>query len=186
MLKIYVGPVPASTEFMDFDLAVTADREVPKYGLWFTISENDISFHNFGLEIGERRWRVPIAIDETIFEFEDLKIAALYGKELRMRRLLHKIYSLKISMILGYLKTDNYNPYALMASGWGCSQYTGLPTLIVNFAGDTIGYSLFSKMNGFSDGVQLLFERYAVMKASVEREDDLNKRIKKNKGLRND
>lgn len=186
MLKIYAGPVAVSTEFMDFDIAVTVDLEIPKYGLWFVFSQNGISFHNSGLEIGERRWRVPIAIDETIFEVEGLKIAALYGKELRMRKFLHKVSSLNVDMILGYLKTDDYNPYALMASGWGCSQYTAAPTLVVNFAGNAIGYSLFSKMNGFSDGVQLLFERYAIMKAPVEREHNLNKRIKRNKGLKND
>jgi len=186
VLKVFAGPVPVSTEFIDFDIAVTVDREVPKYGLWFVISQNGISFHNSGLEIGERKWRVPIAIDETIFEVEGLKIAALYGKELRMRKFLRKVSSMNVDMILGYLKTEDYNPYALMASGWGCAQYTGAPTLVVNLADDRIGYSLFSKMNGFSDGVQLLFERYAIMKAPVEKGRNLNKRIKRNKGLKND
>jgi len=186
VLKVYAGPVAVSTEFIDFDLAVTTDREISGHGLWFVVSQGGISFHNSSLEIGERKWRPPIAIDETIFEVEGLKIAALYGKELRMRNLLHKLSSLNVDMIIGYLKTDDYNPYALMASGWGCSQYMATSTLVANFTKDVIGYSLFSKMNDFSDGVQLLFERYAIMNIPVEKEKDLNKRVKRNKGLRND
>lgn len=186
MLKVYTGPVLIAKEFLNFDLGITNDQVLPHSGLWFKFSERGVSLYNSVFEMGERRWRVPIEIDETIFEARGIRIATLYNRELRMKDLLEELSKNRVELVLGYIKTNGYNPYILMASGWGCSQTIGIPTLIVNFTGDTVGYSLFSKMNGFSDGVQMLFERYSLMNLSLKSSNIQNERAKRNKGIEDD
>ncbi len=186
MLKVYVGPVLIAKEFLNFDLGITNDRVLPHSGLWFKFSERGVSLCNSVFEMGKRKWRVPIEMDETFFEVKGIRIATLYNGELRMKELLEELPKNRIELVLGYVKTSGYNPYVLMASGWGCSQTTGIPTLIVNFTGDTVGYSLFSKMNGFSDGIQMLFERYSLMNLSLKNGVVRNERAKGNKGIKDD
>ncbi len=186
MLKVYAGPVLVAKEFLNFDLGITKDQILPHSGLWFKFSERGVSLCNSVFEMGERKWRVPIEIEETIFEVRGIRIATLYNRELRMKEFLEELSKNHVGLVLGYIKTSGYNPYILMASGWGCSQTTGIPTLIVNFTGDTVGYSLFSEMNGFSDGVQMLFERYSLMNLSLKSSTVQNERSKRNKGIKDD
>lgn len=186
MLKVYAGPTLISKEFLNFDFGITFDQAMPSSGLWFRFSERGVSLCDSLFEMGKRKWRVPIEISETIFEVKGIRTALLYNRELRMKELLEKLTRNRIELVLGYLKTSEYNPYALMASGWGCSQTTGIPTLLVNFIGDMTGYSLFSKMTGFSDGVRILFERYSLMNLSLKSGIFQNEKAKRDKGIEDD
>lgn len=163
MFKIFMGSVVSSTEFTKFDLGITSDQTLPTLGKWLKIDENGIYFDDSDFNIFQRRWRMPISLDELIFETPLLKIGVLYNEELRMRPLMLKISELKIDLIVGYLKSQSYNPYELIASGWGCAQTTGIPTVIVNKISENVNYSFFLKINEFDDGVISLSDRYTMI-----------------------
>lgn len=171
MFKVFMGSVISSTEFTKFDLGITSDRTLSALGKWLKVDENGIFFDDSNFNIFQRKWRIPVTLDELIFETPLLKIGTLYNDELRMRSLMLKIAELKIDLIVGYLKSQNYNPYELIASGWGCAQTTGIPTIIVNKTSENVNYSFFLKMNEFNDGVISLSDRYTMISFSMEKSE---------------
>jgi hypothetical protein len=172
MFRIYMGSVLSSTEFTKFDLGITSDRTLSTIGRWLKVDENGIVFDDSNFNIFQRKWRVPVTLDELFFESSNLKIGTLYNDELRMRDLLLKITDFKIDLIVGYLKSQSYNPYELIARGWGCAQTTGIPTIIVNVTPpENVNYSFFLKMTEFTDGMIVLSDRYTMVAFSTEKKE---------------
>lgn len=169
-MKIYMGSILSSTEFTKFDLGITLDRESSVFGKWLRSNDEGISFEDSGFRIYQRKWRIPITLDEIIFE-TDIKIAVLYNEELRIRDLLLKLSTFKVDLIVGYLKNQNYNPYELIAGGWGCAQTSGIPTIIVNVVGGNANYSFFTKMTELSDGMIVLSDRYTMINFKFENKE---------------
>lgn len=182
MLRVYMGSVLASTEFGEFEIGVTADRTPFAKNKWLRVKKDGISFQDSGFDMATRRWRVPITIDEVIFNFAGLKIGALFGTELRMRRLLLAVGAFEPDLIVGYLENETYNPYALIASGWGCAQTARVPTAVVSATLENVSYSFFCRMEGSADGVCSLAERYTLI--SIPAGEDVgiqNREIEKEK-----
>ncbi|HEU25037.1 MAG: hypothetical protein C0176_02500 [Mesoaciditoga sp.] len=169
-MKIYMGSILSSTEFTKFDLGITFGTEISAFGKWIRSTDSGILFEDSGFGIYQRKWRIPITLDEIVFQ-TDLRIATLYNEELRMRDLLLKIPNLKIDLVVGYLRTQNYNPYELIASGWGCAQTTGIPTILVNVTGENVNYSFFTKMSEFNDGMIVLSDRYTMINFQFEKKE---------------
>ncbi len=176
MLKIYMGPILASTEFTKFDLGVTSDPSLSVIGRWMRIMKEGAVFDDSGFIAAQRRWRVPVTLEEVVLSMPNLKMAALYNSELRMGRLLRSLKDMKIDLVTGYLRSESYNPYELIASGWGCAQTTGVPTIVVNITPETVCYSLFLKMDEVSDGMISLAERYTMVSVPVEKKEYTQKK----------
>ncbi len=164
-----MGSVLASTEFDDFEIGITVDRTPFAKKKWLRLKKDSISFQDSGFDMATRRWRVPVTIDEVIFDFAGLKIGALFGAELKMRRLLKAVAGFDPDLIVGYVETEGYNPYYLIASGWGCSQTIGVPTIVVNLTPENVSYSFFCKMEETNDGVSKLAERYGLISIPLKR-----------------
>jgi|UniRef100_A0A7V3RDJ3 hypothetical protein len=182
MLKIYMGSILASTEFTKFDLGITSDTTLSLIGRWLRVKENGAIFDDSGFTIAQRPWRVPVTIDEVIFDTPVIRIGILYDRELRMIKLLKALKEYNVDLIVGYLKSENYNPYELIASGWGCAQTIGSPVVIVNFTPETLCYSLFFKMDETNDGIVSLSEKYTMVSIPVEKKEITGNKKEQYKG----
>ncbi len=186
-MRIFMGPPVAAKEFDNFELGITFKSLPLSFGKWFVFSQNGVSLHNLSFSKRDRVWRPPTTMEDLLFEIDGNMIAVLYGKELRMKKLLRKLHDLKVSMILGYLELDHYNSHMLIANGWGASQVVNVPTLLVSSLNNEVGYSFFTKESGLKNGVNFLYELYSFVEfSSTHDNSNKNKSKHNNNGIKGD
>ncbi len=185
-MKVYVGPPVVSCEFEKFGMGVTFNSEPIGEEKWFVFSQRGVSLRNCFCVKKGRQWTPPENFEEFLFEVEGLKVGILYGKELRMRKLLKKLRDIKIDLLLGYTEMERYGSHMLLANGWGAAQIVEAPTLLISHTkGDRAAYSLFKKENPLRNGVEFVYERYLFFEfGSSEKKFDKNS--KWNNGIKGD
>jgi hypothetical protein len=182
-MKIFMGSSVVSKEFSDFDLGITFQNLPLSTSKWLVFSQKGVSLHN--TKCPRRRvWRVPDTLEELLFEVDGTKMAILYEKEMRMRKLLKKLSELKVNLVVGYLDMNHYNSHRLIANGWGASQITGVPTILISRLNDNVGYSFFTKAKGLKNGVEFLYDVYSFVEVNSSSEQ--SKKTKRNNGIKGD
>ncbi len=185
-MKVYVGPPLVSCEFNDFDVGVTFEARTSGEKKWFVFSKREVFLRNYLYVKKRRRWCIPQGFDEFLFEVSGARVAALYGKELRMRKLLKKIHDSKVDLVLGYVEMEKYGSHMLLANGWGAAQIVEVPTLLVSHMNkEKAAYSLFEKEGAVGNGIEFLYERYFSFEI-VTRGRNFNKDAKWNRGIKGD
>ncbi len=177
-----MGPTVVAEEFGDFEVGVTFQNLPLSVEKWIVFSQNGVSLHKISGKRG-RSWRVPDALDDLIFEIDGKKVAILYGKEMRMRKLLRKLSEQKVSLILGYIELSHYNSHQLVANGWGASQVSGVPTILLSHLNEKVGYSFFTKERNMKSGIIFLHELYSFVEVSPICDD---KEIRHNREFKGD
>ncbi len=155
-----MGPTIVAEEFGDFEVGVTFQNLPLSVGKWIVFSQNGVSLHKISGKRG-RSWCIPSALDDLIFEIGGKKIAILYGKEMRIRKLLRRLSEQKVSLIIGYLELERYNSHQLVANGWGASQVSEVPTILLSRLNEKVGYSFFLKEQNMKSGIIFLHELYS-------------------------
>ncbi len=185
-MRVFMGPCVVAQEFGDFEVGITFEDLPLKGGKWFIFSRKGVSLHGYD-QMKKRDWSVPSSLSDLLFEFNGIRIALLYGKELRMKKLLRKLAELKLDAIVGYLNMEHYNSHLLVANGWGAAQVSGLPTLLVSTLNDGVGYSFFTKAYGLKNGINFLYELYSFVELPCNNGiNDKNKSKWNNNGIKGD